>query len=362
VVSSKRQFDNVSHLQIDAAINVGNSGGPVVNQDGEVVGVATWKITEAAESAVESIGFALTASRVLSLLHTASTQSAEAIPSSNAQGEEPAVSGSDVTPSSEPDVEEEVRALLRGLPGTTSATIALPDGSIIEHESNRQLPAGSIIKLWIAAAALEQWDLDRLNLDTEHTIRPEDQAPGTGVVNGSEFLGRTVSLGDLIEYMLLHSDNSAANIIVNYIGGFDRVNEYASNFGYGETMMQRKLGYLDTESENYTSARDSALFVANLMAGSVVNESVSWAIIDILDYRTSVDTPQLDYFGRNLPSSAHYAHISGFIPGARNEVGFVVTESGQILVIVLLLAELSDESAGEQAILSTVEDIYYLVE
>ena len=47
---------SINVFQIDAAINSGNSGGPVFNAKGEVVGVATAK---AQESGVEGLGFAI---------------------------------------------------------------------------------------------------------------------------------------------------------------------------------------------------------------------------------------------------------------------------------------------------------------
>ncbi len=53
------------HLQTDVAINSGNSGGPLLNNRGEIVGVNTWKIVG---NGKEGLGFAIFCSEILDML------------------------------------------------------------------------------------------------------------------------------------------------------------------------------------------------------------------------------------------------------------------------------------------------------
>jgi S1-C subfamily serine protease len=46
VVSATREEAEVTWLQTDAAMNPGNSGGPVINMDGKLVGLATWGVRD----------------------------------------------------------------------------------------------------------------------------------------------------------------------------------------------------------------------------------------------------------------------------------------------------------------------------
>lgn len=64
VISNKsRKFGNYTYIQIDAAINSGNSGGPLLNSKGQVIGVNSMKMSDA-----EGIGLSIPISSVVSFV------------------------------------------------------------------------------------------------------------------------------------------------------------------------------------------------------------------------------------------------------------------------------------------------------
>ncbi len=74
IVSSIREFSGLRNIQTDAAINNGNSGGPLVNLDGKVVGICTSKVISSTGN-VEGIGLALGIDEAWVLIEQALTAS-----------------------------------------------------------------------------------------------------------------------------------------------------------------------------------------------------------------------------------------------------------------------------------------------
>lgn len=64
LIATEDNADPISMFQIDAAVNSGNSGGPVYNAKGEVVGIVTAKYKE---TGVEGIGFAIPINDAISI-------------------------------------------------------------------------------------------------------------------------------------------------------------------------------------------------------------------------------------------------------------------------------------------------------
>lgn len=267
----------------------------------------------------------------------------------------------DASPTPEPEEDpsiEPIRAILQDLPGDYSGAVVLPSGAVVEELADEFVPAGGTITLWIAASAFDAAAAGDLDLDDEYTITEGDQVPGTGMLNSSDYVDESFTYEEIIGIMLLYSDNSAANILTDAIGGMARVNEYADEHAYESTQMQRRLGSLNPDQENYTSAADGMLFMSRLLDDEIVNAEASSQIRSILEQRSNNATVQYDFFGRELADDVDHANISGLLPGSRNEVGYIELSDDAAVVISLMLTSLDDESGGESAIAEATAEIY----
>jgi S1-C subfamily serine protease len=66
ILSGRREFEGRYFLQTDVSINSGNSGGPLIDETGKVVGVTTMKLRE---GGAQGIGFAVPVSKMLEMLN-----------------------------------------------------------------------------------------------------------------------------------------------------------------------------------------------------------------------------------------------------------------------------------------------------
>ena len=64
ITYANREVDNVMCVQHDAAISSGNSGGPLINQHGEVIGINTWTMRDS-----QNLNFAIASSELDKLVY-----------------------------------------------------------------------------------------------------------------------------------------------------------------------------------------------------------------------------------------------------------------------------------------------------
>jgi len=66
IISGKRSIENIQYIQSDVSISPGNSGGPLLNDKGQIIGITTMKIIG---KGVEGIGFSIPSNVVLEMLN-----------------------------------------------------------------------------------------------------------------------------------------------------------------------------------------------------------------------------------------------------------------------------------------------------
>ena len=111
---------------------------------------------------------------------------------------------------------------------------------IIHIESGRELfvngsepfPMASTFKVPVAVELLTRVQAGTVRLDSMITLRPSDLHPGSGTLTGLfNDPGVSLSVHNLLELMLLISDNSATDIVLRVAGGAPAVNSRLRELG-----------------------------------------------------------------------------------------------------------------------------------
>lgn len=89
--------------------------------------------------------------------------------------------------------------------------------------NNQTQSVASVIKTFILGAAYSQEKIGTIDLNDTYTLSDSDKVGGTGVIQNMP-AGKTFTYRELLAYMIDESDNTAANIIIDALGGIDKVN------------------------------------------------------------------------------------------------------------------------------------------
>ena len=180
------------------------------------------------------------------------------------------------------------------------------------------VPSASLIKVPIMIEAFRQIKRGMLDRELHLSIAPNEIVAFSVL----EFLDSSniYTLLDLIKLMIIYSDNTAANILINLLG-MNNVNNCLRELGLKETMLQRKM--MDAESrkagkENLTTAGEMADLMMRLYQGKIIDNSFSAQMVDIMKGQADECMMRVD-----LPDEITIARKSGELENLNHEIAIV---------------------------------------
>ncbi len=124
----------------------------------------------------------------------------------------------------------------------------LGSGETFCHHADDVMPTASLIKFPVMVEAYRQAAAKKIDLDRVVTLKKEDKVPGSGVLTYHLTEGATFKLRDAIQLMIVFSDNTATNLVLDAIG-----------LGATAATME-KLGYPNTKIHSKVFRRDTSVF------------------------------------------------------------------------------------------------------
>lgn len=223
--------------------------------------------------------------------------------------------------------------------GAYAVTCASADGSwSVDVSGDKPFVSASIIKLAILGTLLDQAQSGALSLDDSVTVSPSDIVGGTGVIQTSG-AGESYTYRQLAAYMIQDSDNIATNLIIDAVG-MPAVNEYASEIGLTQTVLNRRMMDFAAGDENYTSANDVARMLQLIYQGKLVSPDMSESALDLLKGQHD-DAGLLE----GLPAGSVFAHKTGTLDGVFNDGGIALAPNPYVMVVLSSDTERSQAQA-----------------
>ena len=218
---------------------------------------------------------------------------------------------------------------------------------------NEMMPviAASVIKIPIMVEAFRQFEAGELNPRQTYRIKAEDKMPSCGALNRMHD-GLEVTMRDLVELMIVLSDNTATNILIDILG-IARVNATLEAEGLKVTRLRRKLfdkAGMEAGLSNHVCAREIGLLLERMYAGTLVSPEASAQMLEIL--RNQKLNGKMPFFLK--PRGVACAHKTGEDDGITHDVGIVYARRPFVLC---MLSEETDVPAFEHLIQDVAREL-----
>jgi len=257
------------------------------------------------------------------------------------------------------ELSDKIKEFADSQPGKIGVAVITADGDTLTVNDSADYPLMSMFKLHEAIAVCRRLDCYPAGLDStvkvcRRELDPETWSPMMHDFQADEF---TVSVGALLDYILIHSDNNASNIL------FDRiVSAPETDACIRSVLPQHDFRILYTESqmksdnslsyENRTSPLAYASLVNRLFTDSIVSRGKQDFVIRAMqECKTGMTR-----IAAGLPDDGriYFAHRTGtgYVNRrggivAVNDGGYVRLPDGRSYTIVVLIKDF--DGTGEQA-------------
>jgi beta-lactamase class A len=131
----------------------------------------------------------------------------------------------------------------------------LESGEELYINGDEFFPMASVFKIPILIEVMAQVREGKMSLEDEYSVRPFDQHLGSGILSDLKAPGIKLSLENLINLMMIISDNSATDILLSKVG-IEQINQRLRQYGIKNIIISRScqhliLNYLGLDYEKY---------------------------------------------------------------------------------------------------------------
>jgi beta-lactamase class A len=198
-------------------------------------------------------------------------------------------------------------------------------GAFIDYNGSRQFPAASMIKVPVLVALFTAIDRGDVDAKTILTIREDLVGGGSGHLQYRP-VGTKLPLSTVSELMIIISDNTATNMIIDLVGGKEAVNKKFASWGLKHTSVSNWLP--DLTGTNKTSPYDLVYLLARVDRGEILSPASRARMFEIMSH-----TKTRTLINPSLPPGVKLAHKTGDIGGMVGDTGVITSINGSKLYV-----------------------------
>lgn len=197
------------------------------------------------------------------------------------------------------------------------------------HNETKKFTAASLNKLFVVSLVLEKVKNKELAYINEYQIPAESKVAGTGIIH--LLTQKSFNLHDLCMLAIIESDNTAANKLIDLVGGIQSVNDYIQGLGLIDTKLTHKFMQYDGEEASITSLRDLIRFFTILSENKLAlsQELKEMLLEQKMRYRTPafIKAP-MGLKTADLPHPEAVVHDAGIIFDTEGDIVLAVLTEG----------------------------------
>lgn len=236
-------------------------------------------------------------------------------------------------------LEARLRPLIEAHKGEVAIALKhLKIGESFTHRADEPMPTASLIKLPVMVEVYQQAHDGKLKLTDPITLTQADKVPGSGILTAHFSEGATFPLVDAVRLMIVFSDNTATNLVIDKIGlpataarmetlGFPNTKLHSKSFKRETSVFPERSVKFGLGS---TTASEMVELLQQLYSEKLVSPEASRVM---LEHLKKCDDDEK--FPRFLPPGTVVAHKTGSVNEARTDAGIIFSPNGPIALCVL---------------------------
>lgn len=197
------------------------------------------------------------------------------------------------------------------------------NGNYCQVNSDKAFVSASMIKLAVLCEYMHAVDNGQLDPADRVSLKNMKVVGGTGLIQTERHASYTYD--ELCRYMIMYSDNTATNVLINKLGQ-DAINERVQALGCKNTSLNRQLMALNTNTENWISARDAATILYKIKNGTAASSAMCAKALEYLSKQTDNEG-----MAEGISSGA-FAHKTGSLRSMRHDGGIVLGKHPYVIV------------------------------